>query len=274
MNSAPMRHRFEQQSSFYSHQGQDRWVIERVFPGKRDGWFIDAGAGPDGIKGSNTYALETLLGWKGLLVEPHPACFPRVRQNRRVAVEQACLTDRAGDLEFFLHDMPELSTTAQDLSEPNAEAANYGRKDYQKVTVPGVPLWELLRRHNAPPVIEFMSLDVEGNEWVALENFPFHEFRILAMSIERGAKSYARLKAKLLGEGYRLAHVAGPDDFYVHSSVVYETTVAERIDTWRRGLWNTLYFQEPLLTLRRVARAVRRFARPEFDGTAEFRPKP
>ena len=55
---------------YRSHQGQDQWVIERVLPGKRGGWFIDSGAGPDGIRGSNSYVLETEFGWRGLLVEP------------------------------------------------------------------------------------------------------------------------------------------------------------------------------------------------------------
>jgi hypothetical protein len=53
---------------YRSHQGQDQWVIERVFSGKRGGWFIDSGAGPDGIRGSNSYVLETEFGWRGLLV--------------------------------------------------------------------------------------------------------------------------------------------------------------------------------------------------------------
>ena len=48
---------------FYSHplHRQDRWVVEEVFDHKRNGFFIDAGAGPDGIKNSNTYALEVQL---------------------------------------------------------------------------------------------------------------------------------------------------------------------------------------------------------------------
>ena len=81
---------------YQSHQGQDRWVVERVLPGKRDGWFIDFGAGPDGIRGSNSYFLEDKLGWKGLLVEPHPECYRRVKANRSAITEQYCLTDFVG----------------------------------------------------------------------------------------------------------------------------------------------------------------------------------
>ena len=176
---------------YRSHQGQDQWVIERVFPGKRGGWFIDSGAGPDGITASNSYVLETELGWKGLLVEPHPECCKRVKANRSAAVEECCLTDSSCQAEFVLNDEhPELSSIPQHLSEPDFVAAGYARKQFTKVRVPGVPLWELLRRHHAPSTIEYMSLDIEGAEWIALKDFPFDEFRILCMTVENNAKSY------------------------------------------------------------------------------------
>jgi hypothetical protein len=77
---------------------QDQWVIELVFPGKRDGWFIDCGACPDGIQGSNSYVLETEFGWTGLLVEPHPECYRLVKANRSAFVEECCLTDSFGEV--------------------------------------------------------------------------------------------------------------------------------------------------------------------------------
>lgn len=246
---------------YRSHQGQDQWVIERVFFGKRDGWFVDAGAGPDGIRGSNSYVLETEFGWRGILAEPHPDCYKQVKTNRLSIVEQCCLTDSPGEVEFVLNESPELSSIPQHLSEPNFVAAGYAHKKFRKVRVPGVPLWELLRRHVAPAVIEYMSLDIEGAEWTALKNFPFDEFRILCMTIERGGKSYDELRAKLRSEGYRLVRSVIPDDFYVHESVNYQMTVAERVDTQIRSTWHTVYFHEPMLSVRRSARWVRRVLR-------------
>jgi FkbM family methyltransferase len=243
---------------YHSHQGQDQWVIERVLPGKRNGWFIDSGAGPDGIRGSNSYVLESKLGWKGLLVEPHPKCFKQVKANRSAITEQCCLTDSFGEVEFVLNEYPELSSIIENLSEPNFVAAGYAHKQLPKVKIPTAPLWELLRHHHFPPVIDYLSLDIEGSEWIALKDFPFNEFRILCMTIERGGKSYDKLRAKLHKEGYRLVRVVTPDDFYVHSSIDYKITFAERVDTRLHSTWNTLYFREPMLTIRRTARWVRR----------------
>jgi FkbM family methyltransferase len=235
--------------------------MERVLPGKRGGWFVDAGAGPDGIRGSNTYVLEKELGWTGLLIEPHPDCYARVKSNRSAIVEQCCLADSFGEVEFVLHEYPELSSVPEHLSEPNFVAAGYASGRKPRVQMPSAPLWELLRRHHAPRVIDYMSLDIEGAEWFALKDFPIDEFRILCTTIERGGRMYEKLRRRLLAEGYRLVRVTDPDDFYVHASVEYETTLAEQMDTEVRRLWNSVYFREPMLTVRRTARWVRRAQR-------------
>jgi hypothetical protein len=57
-------------ATFYSQIGQDKWVLETVFPGVRDGFFLDVGSG-DGTVGSNTKALEE-RGWRGLCIDPFP----------------------------------------------------------------------------------------------------------------------------------------------------------------------------------------------------------
>jgi hypothetical protein len=93
------------------------------------------------------------------------------------------------EVEFVLNEYPVLSSIPQHLSEPNFVAAGFASKKLPKVRVSSAPLWELLRRHHAPPVIEYMSLDIEGAEWIALKDFPFDQFRILCMTIEPGRKS-------------------------------------------------------------------------------------
>jgi hypothetical protein len=59
-----------------------------------------------------------------------------------------------------------------------------------------MPLWELLFRQ-----------------------FASAEFRILCMTMERGAESYGELKEKLHCDGDRLVYFVIPDDFYVNESL-------------------------------------------------------
>src|SRR6476661_8398176 len=56
---------------FPSQIGQDRWVSESVFPGVRNGYFLDVGSA-DGFLNSNTWALEQ-RGWTGICVDPFPS---------------------------------------------------------------------------------------------------------------------------------------------------------------------------------------------------------
>src|SRR4249920_4273129 len=44
-------------ATFYSQMGQDKWVSETVFPGVKNGFFLDVGSG-DGTFISNSKALE------------------------------------------------------------------------------------------------------------------------------------------------------------------------------------------------------------------------
>ena len=57
-------------NKYYSQFGQDKFIIENIFKMKKNGFFIEAGAG-DGINISNTYVLEKQYNWNGLCVEPN-----------------------------------------------------------------------------------------------------------------------------------------------------------------------------------------------------------
>jgi hypothetical protein len=50
--------------------GQDKWVLEKVFPGVTNGYFVDVGSG-HGTIGSNSLGLE-LRGWTGIYIDPFP----------------------------------------------------------------------------------------------------------------------------------------------------------------------------------------------------------
>src|SRR5256885_2296556 len=84
---------------YRSQKGQDRWVIEEVFRFRRGGYFLDCGAF-DGLELSNTYALETELGWTGLCVEAHAGLYERLVRNRRCPCAHACVDAQPGQVEF------------------------------------------------------------------------------------------------------------------------------------------------------------------------------
>jgi hypothetical protein len=61
------------------------------------------------------------------------------------------------------------------------------------------PITEVLRRYNVPKTIDYISLDVEGSEYEIMKDFPFEEYRIQVMTVERPSK---QLKELLESKGY------------------------------------------------------------------------
>src|SRR5262249_41731195 len=77
--------------TFYSQMGQDKWVTEEVFPGVKNGFFLDVGSG-DGTFMSNTKALEQ-KGWTGICIDP----FPRNMQDRSCQIFKEVVFSKAGE---------------------------------------------------------------------------------------------------------------------------------------------------------------------------------
>ncbi|GKZ01034.1 hypothetical protein MPSEU_001054800 [Mayamaea pseudoterrestris] len=62
-----------------------------------------------------------------------------------------------------------------------------------------VPFVTLLAQFRVPKVIDYMSLDVEGAEFLVMHDFPFDEYTIQILTVERPSK---RLKSLLESHGY------------------------------------------------------------------------
>jgi FkbM family methyltransferase len=226
----------DREIEFSSHPAhrQDRWVIQEVFKGMRGGYFVEAGAS---CLGENTYALETHFGWTGLLVEPHPDSFEALKTKRNCILENACLADADTELEFVInHKIPGTSGIQGTIGDYILKNAYGEGAETETVLIKAYPLVDLLRKHGAPKRIDYLSLDVEGAEWLVLKEFPFDEYTFACMTIERGSNDYLRLRAKLLGKGYRLVRVGAADDFWVHPSLGYAASIQDMLNASFRRL--------------------------------------
>lgn len=82
---------------FFSRAGQDQFLFEYFFRGKRDGVFVDVGSAALG-EASNTLFFERYLGWKGLCVEADPQALAQLREQRKCL----CEAGSAGELAALL----------------------------------------------------------------------------------------------------------------------------------------------------------------------------
>jgi FkbM family methyltransferase len=135
---------------------------------KRDGYFVEFGA-MDGIKLSNTFLLENRYGWRGIVAEPARCWHQELTRNRRCSADHRCVWSKSGEtLQFNETAQAEYSTIdALSGSDMHAKA----RQDGKRYAVETISLCDLLRAHDAPRSIDYLSIDTEGSEFAILDIF-------------------------------------------------------------------------------------------------------
>jgi FkbM family methyltransferase len=204
----------------------DRWIIEYIFPGKRNGYFIEAGAA-NGKDASSCYLLETELDWTGICIEPHREFFEQLREHRPHShCEKVCLSDRYETVTYIQSDVAYMNGIKANLENYKWQGEQVVETG-QAIELPAVPLVDLLKKYQAPAVIDYAAFDIEGSELVVLESFPFEEYRFLALSIEADEWVWERLQPYLATFGYR--SVSNPfnsemiwEKYWLHESVLAE----------------------------------------------------
>ena len=192
---------------------QDLFVLaETRF--KRGGFFVEFGAA-GGRHLSNTYLLERSYGWTGILAEPAKGWLDLLRANRSCVIDPDCVWSVSGETIEFT-EAGELSTiTAFIHSDSHGEARTISRNSYKVKTV---SLTDLLRRHNAPKTIDYLSIDTEGSEFEILSAFDFSEYDVRIITCEHNYTTRREDIHELLAvRGYvrKLTSVSEFDDWYV-----------------------------------------------------------
>ncbi len=196
---------------YYSQAGQDQWVVRDVFNFKTNGYFVDIGAF-DGINLSNTYWLEKYLGWRGICVEADPKTFTLLRKNRHCECLKACVGLPSTQINFISGVGPYSGASETSLREEQAKISGG-----ENIILPTASLQEILKSFNAPDVIDYLSIDVEGMEEQVMSGFPFHDVRFLCATIERPNKAVRMIMQE---QGYLLVvDQPGLDAFYIHPQV-------------------------------------------------------
>ena len=192
-------------TEYSSEIGQDKWVLEKVFPDVTNGYFVDIGSG-HGTIGSNSRTLEE-RGWTGVCIDP----FPVHMEGRTCRMFKEVVFSKAG-LVMAFHTAGGVGGIADTLGQWNVEAARA-----PTVSVTTVTLDDILARAGAPPFIHFMSLDVEGAELEALRAFSFDRYRVGAWTIEHNREEPKRsqIVALLAQHGYLRVNEWHQDDFFV-----------------------------------------------------------
>ena len=208
----------EPESGYYSQNGQDKYLAEKVFLGKRNGIFVDIGAN-DGVTMSNTYYMEKELGWTGMCIEPHPTVFQKLKAARKSVLINCALSEEETEGTFLkISGYAEMLSGLVEFYDENhlqrisTELKKYGgSKDEIKVKCRNI---NNLLKENGLTTIDYVSVDTEGAEAAIIATIDFCEIDIKVISIENHYKQ--GIIEKLMREkGYKLLVILGDDDVYI-----------------------------------------------------------
>lgn len=173
---------------FHSQVGQDQFLFEHFFRGRRGGVFVDIGA-YDGETFSNTLFFERSMGWKGLCIEPLPSAFAKLRSQRNAICENIAVADFEGEAEFVEADdeggpNEKMFSGLSSTFDPRHTARiDLYTKSRVARRVPVTRLSALLERHGLFD-IDYCSLDVEGGELAILSELDCERFRVKLWTVE------------------------------------------------------------------------------------------
>jgi len=200
----------------HSQIEQERWVLAMCL-GRAGGRFAEIGAF-DGVLHANTFCLERDHGWGGVLVEPNPLLYARLKQSRTATCLEKAVYRQSGQLLSFVASQ-EIGTLAE-----YAEADGYAQHRRQAISENGLITVETITFDEmdaadgrAGSGFDYVSLDTEGSELDILRTIDLARHAVALFTIEHNFVEPRRseMHALLREAGYRRLNV-GFDDWYWH----------------------------------------------------------
>jgi FkbM family methyltransferase len=178
--------------------GPEQWIVRDFFRDKRNGVFVDVGAA-DYKLGSNTWYLETELGWSGIAIDAQDLYRPGWEQHR----------PRTRFLTFFVSDRSSerarLHLSQMDPNYASHVEAFTKRLDplaQGTLEVPTITLNDVFQAQGLTD-IDFLSIDIELAEPKALAGLDAQRYRPRLVCIE----AYPQVRQDILNYFARNGYV-------------------------------------------------------------------
>ena len=164
------------------------------------------------------------MGWIGILVEPIPMNFfkmKKIRSNKNKFIFAACVSRNYGQkyIEMVYADLmsfaPSSSIVEKSSWVEGAKAFLAKNEEIIDLMVPARTLDSILAEQGAPKIIDFLSIDVEGSEMAVLEGLSLDKYDIKTLCIE--TFDDPQLLTHLQKFGYSCVGNAGANYIFVRS---------------------------------------------------------
>ncbi len=195
MEAQPLLNRY---GAEHFSAGVEEWVIRDYFSDRRGGFFVDVGANHYRDH-SNTYFLESQLGWSGIAIDALEEFGPDyVSQRPRTKYFTLFVSDTAGAT-ATLFVPASYKLVASGSEEFTVEQGHPGTPRQVLTTTLNVVL-----EQQGVERIDFMSMDIELAEPKALAGFDLAKYRPSLVCIESHAQIRQQILDYFSSGGYRL----------------------------------------------------------------------
>ena len=164
----------------YSMFGEDL-VISKIFKNKKKGIYVDVGCYHP-IEGSNTYLLFK-KGWNGINIDLNKTSIDLFDKARSGDINlNLAISNKSKKIKYYFRKkINMLNTINQNF------AKNYFLKGFKTSYIQSQTLNYILKKFKYSQKIDFLNLDIEGNEINALKslNFKKYEPKVICVEIHK-----------------------------------------------------------------------------------------
>jgi FkbM family methyltransferase len=165
----------------YSQEGEDM-ILRRLFEKQQTGFYVDVGAHHP-KRFSNTYFFYK-KGWRGINIDAMPESMKLFNKTRPrdINIEKP-VSDKKQVLTYYAFNEPALNGFSKELSEAREGKENYFikfTKDIETATLKEILDTYLPQNQE----IDFLSIDVEGLDFMVLQSNNFEKYKPKVILIE------------------------------------------------------------------------------------------
>ncbi len=201
---------------FPSQSGQDKIIKNYFFKDKKHGFFVEIGAF-DGIMGSNCFHFEKFLNWEGIAFEPSNTQFEKLKLNRKCHLINKAIATEEKEVEFL--EVEEGYTQMSGILNEKYISEETIKKDPRSKTKKIIITTTTFDK-NIPfdKEIDYLSIDIEGEEMELLDSIDFKKYNIKVISVENNSPEKLNFKEFFDKKNFNYFDRVGQDEIFYNKN--------------------------------------------------------
>ena len=202
---------------YSSQAGQDKIIKDVFFNNKKNGFFIEIGA-YDGIMGSNCYHFEKYLNWDGIALEPSSIQFEKLKKNRKCKLFNDAISYEVKEVEFMevTEGLTQMSGINNDSFKRNINIiSNNHASKMRAINMKTITFDQIVSKNTK---IDYLSVDIEGEEMDLLNSINFNDYEIKVISVENNIPKTQNFKNFFDIKNFTYYDRVGQDEIFYNSN--------------------------------------------------------